>query len=282
MTYLITGATGGFGNYARHALKELVSHEDIYVLARNEEKAKALKEEGWNVRIGDYADRSSMEKALKGIDRLLFVSGAPGNRQAEHENVVIAAKDNGVSYIAYTSFADADHSTSILAPDHQFTERMIKESNIPHTFLRNNWYLENERPLIDLALKSGQFVYSAGEGKVGWALKREYAAVAAKAVAGADFPEVLELSGKPVSYEELAETLKKVTGKQIEIISTDEQEFVKTLENAGFPESGAHMLAAIQNDIKNHQLDVSSKDFEKALGKPLVSLYEGLKELLNK
>lgn len=134
MNYLITGATGGFGNYAMEYLKQLIPQENIYVLARNEEKGKTLEEKGWNVRFGDYADYSSMKNALQGIDRLLFVSGAPGNRQAEHENVVKAAKATGVSYIAYTSFADADHSTSILAPDHQFTEKVIADSGIAHTF----------------------------------------------------------------------------------------------------------------------------------------------------
>ena len=60
--------------------------------------------------------------------------------------------------------------------------------------MRNNWYLENEWPIIELALKTGRFVYAASDGKTGWALKREYAEVAAKAVAGSAFPEVLELS----------------------------------------------------------------------------------------
>ncbi|MBF8808701.1 MAG: SDR family oxidoreductase [Enterococcus lacertideformus] len=280
MTYLIKGATGGFGKYAQQYLKELVSQDEIYVLVRTPEKGRAFSEEGWNVRIGDYADLSAMKQALKGIDRLLFISGVPGNRQAEHRNVVTAAKESGVSYIAYTSFADVEHSTSVLAPDHQFTEKIIKSSGIHHTFLRNNWYLENELPLIHRALKSGQFVYSAGEGKTGWALKREYAEVAAKALAGADFPEILELSGKPVTYKELAKALKEVTGSSIEIVSTTEQTFMKILEQEGIPKSGIQMLIAIQRDIKNHQLDVSSKDFEEALGKPLVSLPEGLKELL--
>ena len=281
MNYLITGATGGFGNYAMEYLQQLVPQENIYVLARNEEKGKTLEEKGWNVRFGDYADYSSMKNALQGIDRLLFVSGAPGNRQAEHENVVKAAKATGVSYIAYTSFADADHSTSILAPDHQFTEKVIADSGIAHTFLRNNWYLENEWPLIELALKNGRFIYSAGEGKTGWALKREYAEVAAKALANLNFPEVLELSGKTITYEELAKELKKVTGKPIDIVATNDHEFIKHLEEAGYPESAAQMFAAIQKDIKNNQLDVSSKDFEQALGHPLVSLKDGLEELLN-
>ncbi len=43
MNYLITGATGGFGNYAMEYLKQLVPQENIYVLARNEEKGKHLK-----------------------------------------------------------------------------------------------------------------------------------------------------------------------------------------------------------------------------------------------
>ncbi|WP_206853114.1 SDR family oxidoreductase [Candidatus Enterococcus mangumiae] len=279
MTYLVTGATGGFGHYALNELKKLVPLEEIYVLARSEEKAEQLIEEGIEVRIGDYADPETMVQALKGIDRLLFVSGVPGNRQAEHQHVVEAAKEAGVSFIAYTSFADADHSTSILAPDHQFTEKIIKESGIKHTFLRNNWYLENEMPLIDLALKTGQFVYAAGEGKTGWALKREYAEVAAKVLAGTDYPEVLELSGKPITYQMLAEKVAKVSGKSIEILSLDTDGFIGKLTAAGFSQGGAEMTAAIQNDIRNNQLDVTSDDFEKVLGRELTSLEDGLKEL---
>lgn len=279
MTYLVTGATGGFGHYALEELKKLVPLEEIYVLARNEEKAQKLIEAGLQVRIGDYADRETMVQALQGIDRLLFVSGVPGNRQVEHQHVVEAAKETGVSFIAYTSFADADHSTSILAPDHQFTEKIIKESGIKHTFLRNNWYLENEMPLIGVALKTGQFVYAAGEGKTGWALKREYAEVAAKVLAGMDYPEFLELSGKPITYQTLAEQVAKVSGKPLDILSLAPDEFTDKLTASGFSQGGAEMTTAIQNDIRNNQLDVTSDDFAKVLGRELTSIEDGLREL---
>lgn len=279
MTYLVTGATGGFGHYALEELKKLVPLEEIYVLARNEEKAQKLIEAGLQVRIGDYADRETMVQALQGIDRLLFVSGVPGNRQVEHQHVVEVAKETGVSFIAYTSFADADHSTSILAPDHQFTEKIIKESGIKHTFLRNNWYLENEMPLIGVALKTGQFVYAAGEGKTGWALKREYAEVAAKVLAGMDYPEFLELSGKPITYQTLAEQVAKVSGKSLDILSLAPDEFTDKLTASGFSQGGAEMTTAIQNDIRNNQLDVTSDDFAKVLGRELTSIEDGLREL---
>ncbi|MDU5335133.1 SDR family oxidoreductase [Enterococcus sp.] len=280
MKYLVTGATGRFGNYALDFLKESVPTSDIYALVRSEEKNAALKEAGINLRIGDYADKKSMEKALQGIDRLLFVSGTPGNRQEEHANVVEAAKEAGVSYIAYTSFARADKATSPLAADHIFTEKLIEKTGIAHTFLRNNWYLENEMPIVDAALNGGKFVYAAGQGKTGWALKREYAEVAAKALQGKDFPAILELSGKPVSYEALAAALKTATGMEIEVVSSDNQGFIENLTVNGLPQPIAEMFLSFQSDIKDGQLDVVSDDFEKALGRTLLSLEEGFKELL--
>lgn len=279
MKYLVTGATGGFGGYALDFLKESVATADIYALVRSEEKGAALKEAGLNIRIGDYADKESMKQALEGIDRLLFVSGAPGNRQEEHANVVEAAKEAGVAYIAYTSFAGADKATSPLAADHIFTERLIEKSGIAHTFLRNNWYLENEMPIAGAALNNGKFVYAAENGKTGWALKREYAEVAAKALAGTEYPAILELSGKPVSYDALAEALKKATGKDFEVVRSDDQGFIDNLVGSGMPQPVAEMFLSFQYDIKNDQLDVVSDDFEKALGRPLVSLEAGLKEL---
>lgn len=280
MTYLVTGANGSFGGLALDFLKEFVPQDEIYALVRSEEKGAALKKAGFNVKIGDYADRTSMKEALSGIDRLLFVSGAPGNRQAEHENVVSAAKEAGVSYIAYTSIANAKDSKSSLAPDHIFTEKVIAESGIAHTFLRNNWYLENEMPIIGSALASGKFVYAAEEGKTGWALRREYAEVAAKAVAGTEYPEILELSGEPITYAELGQALKEATGQDIEIVASSDQIFVDSLAAAGLPQPVAEMFLTFQQDIKAGHLDVSSADFEKALGRPLTSHVEALKELL--
>ncbi|EAG3005314.1 SDR family oxidoreductase [Listeria monocytogenes] len=271
MTYLVTGATGGLGGYALNYLKELVPMSDIYALVRSKEKGADLKAAGFNIRVGDYSDAESMKQAFAGIDRVLFVSGAPGNRQVEHENVINAAKKAGVSYIAYTSFAGADKSTSALAEDHFFTEKVIEKSGIAHTFLRNNWYFENEMPMIGGALSAGKF---------GWALKREYAEVAAKAVAGADFPAILELSGPLMTYEELTKALKEATGKDFDVISSDDKGFVENLVSVGLPQAVAEMFLSFQHDIKNNQLDVVSDDFEKALGKSLTNRVDALRELL--
>ena len=282
MTFLITGATGGLGGYALQSLQGLVPASQIYALARNEQKAQTLKAKGVQVRLGDYADEASLEAAFEGVDRILFVSGAPGNRQQEHRNVVNAAKKAGVSFIAYTSFAQADKVNNMLSTDHQFTEKIIAESGIAHAFLRNNWYLENETTLLKAAVSSGELPFAAGEATVGWALKREYAEAAAQVLAGKrTFPAVIELSGKPVTYTQLAAAASEATGKTITAKPLDDDAFVQALLGLHVPEGGAKGLLAVQQLIKAGDLEVASHDFEDVLGKPLTALTDAVKEVLS-
>lgn len=285
MSILVTGATGGFGTYALAALKKLVPQDEIFALARSEEKAAQLKENGFSVKIATYDDPTSLEQAFHGIDRLLFVSSSEiGSRQPQHKNVIDAAKKAGISYIAYTSFGKADTATSPLAQDHAYTEKLILDSGIDHTFLRNNWYLENEGGVITAALKTGKFVHAGGEGKAGWGLKREFAELAARAVSGKfDFPSILEVGGPLLTYQELAEALEKVSGKKLEIISADADTASKFLQdNTDFPKDAADYFASAQEIVKSGSLAVEPDDMEKYLGKPLSSTEDALKELFIK
>ncbi|WP_034537821.1 SDR family oxidoreductase [Carnobacterium inhibens] len=284
MKYLLTGATGELGTYALHYLKEQVELNEIVVLARTEEKAAKLREQGVEVRIGDFGDYESLLERFSGIDRLLFISSQPGakvSRGEQHKNVVNAAKETGVSFIAYTSFPKGAGSKSPLAQDHILTEQLISESNISHTFLRNNWYIENEKDTLNAAVAGHTFMYSAGEGKTGWALKREYAEAAINVLTGkAATPEVLELSGNPITYVELAEALKIASDKTFEVIELSDADYQSSLTSNGIPEPVVGFILMIQNDIRNGELDVISNDFEKTLGKPLTPLVDALKEFL--
>ncbi|WP_205677833.1 NmrA family NAD(P)-binding protein [Brumimicrobium salinarum] len=98
---LVTGATGEFGKHAVQQLREKgVSTSDISVLSRSEEKAISYKEDGITVKTGDYTNYDSLVKAFEGVDKLLFVSSSEiENREAQHENVVRAAKSAGVKHI---------------------------------------------------------------------------------------------------------------------------------------------------------------------------------------
>lgn len=282
MTILVTGATGGFGNYALHALRKLVDPTELFALARNKEKADKLAEQGFQTKIGDYNDPDSLVRAFEDVDNLLFVSSSDlSARQVQHKNVIDAAEKSGVNYIAYTSFGKADTSESPLAQDHAYTEKLILATGIRHTFLRNNWYLENEGGLITAALKTGKFIHAGGSGKAGWGLKREFAEIAARAISDKfDFPSVVEVGGPLIDYQQLAEALENASGKKLVISQEDTTTVSQFLQDsADFPKEVADYFASAQEIVKSGSLAVEAADMENYLGKPLSSTEEALKEL---
>ena len=123
MKTLITGSTGHLGSATIEYLLNKVSANEIAALARNEEKAKTLKEKGIDVRIGNYDDYDSLVKAFQGIDKLLLISASEiGNRAAQHINAINAVKEAGVEHIVYTSFIrqkdDPNSALWFIAKDH--------------------------------------------------------------------------------------------------------------------------------------------------------------------
>ena len=146
MKYLVTGATGKLGSKIVDVLLKSVPASELAVSVRNPEKAEALKAKGVDVRHGDFDKPETLDEAFKGVERLLIISADGDNdtRIRQHANAVEAAERAGVSFIAYTSLADATESQNLMAPPHVETEGAIERTGIPHAFLRNNWYLENE------------------------------------------------------------------------------------------------------------------------------------------
>ena len=95
---LVTGATGQLGATVVKNLLEKTSANQVAALVRDESKASALKEKGVDIRIGDYEDTASLDKAMQGIEKVLLIAGTDeDNRLRQHQNVVDAAKNGGGS-----------------------------------------------------------------------------------------------------------------------------------------------------------------------------------------
>lgn len=281
MNYAVTAATGNFGQKAVKKLNELVGAENVTVIARNTEKATKLFPNNV-VKHGDYEDAASMEEALQGVDRVLFISSQPGgkvDRATAQKNVVDAMKKDGVKFVAYTSFPNAQKSSTPLADDHRVTENAIKKAGIDHAFLRDNWYLENEIGFLQNGAANRDALYWANN-KAGWALERDYAEAAAKVVSSNDAQEVYELAGKSLSYEELGKAIQEATGNDFAIKQVSQEEYTKSLEDAGLDSATAGLFASFQAPSNSGDLAEDSDDLEKALGRPVTPIVESIKELL--
>lgn len=284
MKLLVTGATGKFGTKVVETLLKTVPANQLAVSVRNPEKAEGLQARGVEVRQGDFDYTETLDSAFAGIDRLLIISADGDNetRIRQHANAVAAAERAGVKFIAYTSLANAQESTNLFAPTHQATETAIKKTGIPYSFLRNNWYLENEIPSIQGVLAGAPWVTSAGNGKVGWALQQDYAEAAATVLSGNGHENTIyELSGKPLTQEEFVSSLGNVLGKTTPIQQVDDVTYADIMKSVGVQDFVIPILVDIQRSIREGSLDVESNDFEKLLGRPATPTEEALTQVIN-
>lgn len=283
MKYLVTGATGKLGSKIVDVLLKTVPASELAVSVRNPEKAEALKAKGVDVRHGDFDKPETLDEAFKGIERLLIISADGDNdtRIRQHANAVDAAERAGVSFIAYTSLADATDSQNLMAPPHVETEGAIERTGIPHAFLRNNWYLENELGSIQGVLAGAPWVTAARDGKVGWALQDDYAEAAANVLLADDFDQdIFELSGPLHTQAELVEVLSEVLGREVPLQEVSLDAYAGVMRGAGVPEGAIPIVVGIQDSIRNGSLEVESNDFELVLGRPVTPLKEALQKLI--
>ncbi|MNN55282.1 Quinone oxidoreductase 2 [compost metagenome] len=117
---------------------------------------------------------------------------------------------------------------------------------------------------------------------MGWAGRRDYAAAAARVLAGEGHHNtVYELSGKPLTQEELASIVAGVSGREIEVQQVDDESYGRIMVSAGVPEAMIPFVVGIQRDIREGALDVESNDFDKLLDRPITPLGEVLKQIIN-
>jgi NAD(P)H dehydrogenase (quinone) len=284
MKILVTGATGKLGSMVVESLLKSVPASNLVVSVRNPEKAEGLRNLGVEVRQGDFDHPQNLDHTFKGIDRLLIISADGDNetRIRQHTDAVQAAVRAGVKFIAYTSLANAIESKNLMAPPHVATEAAIFKTGIPYSFLRNNWYLENEIGSIQGALAGAPWITSAGEGKVGWALQQDYADAAAAVLVGNDHENtVYELSGPLLTQDELASALGNVLGEKIAVQQVSDEKYAEIMKGLGLPDFVIPIVVGIQESIRNGSLEVESNDFEKVLGRPVTPINEALTQLVH-
>lgn len=281
---LVTGATGKLGSKIVETLLKKVPVNQLAVSVRNPEKAEGLRARGVDVRKGDFDYPETLDAAFAGVDRLLIISadGENETRIRQHANAIAAAERAGVKFIAYTSIANAKESANPLAPTHKATEEAIMKTGIPYSFLRNNWYLENEISSIQGVLAGAPWVTSAGNGKVGWALQQDYADAAVAVLTGSGHENTIyELSGKLLTQEEFVSALGNVLGKEVPVQQVDDKTYANIMKGAGVPDFLIPFLGEIQTGIREGTLEVESNDFEKLLGRSATPISDGLNQVVN-
>lgn len=237
---VVTGATGSLnGATVEHLLKR-VPAERIGVSVRDAAKAQYFADRGVRVRQGSYEDPAALRHSFEGAEQVLLVSSNDPHADAAalHSAGIEAAVAAGAQRILYTSHqAAGPDSLFAAAPGHAATERLLADSGVSWTSLRNGFYAHSLAWLLGPWQETGA-IAAPEDGPVSWTDRADAAEAAAVVLAGDrtfDGPVTLT-AGEAVTFNDVAIMASEVTGREIERVVVEDDQWVSQMVRAGTPE----------------------------------------------
>ncbi|TDO33265.1 NAD(P)H dehydrogenase (quinone) [Kribbella sp. VKM Ac-2527] len=246
---LVTGANG-----------QLASRTLAELRARGAAAVGGSRSIGDGVRRLDFDDPAGID--LRGVSTLVLVSaGFAEDDQvvARHTAVIEAAVRDGVTHVVYTSLTGTgDHLGFALA--HRVTEKLLKDSGLGWTILRNGLYAELFGALLMWADDGLESAF--GTGALSAVAREDLAATAAVVAAApaAHDRKTYELVGDPITADDVADRL----GVTHSTISLGEYR-ARLLASDGLLPFQPSMLSSIATSIRHGFLNNSSVDLRTLL-----------------
>lgn len=281
---VVTGATGKLGGAVVTQLLERVSADQIAVSVRDPEKVGALADRGVDVRHGDNDDPESLVRAFDGASTVLIVSLPRWGDEAVAANrtAIDAARRASVGRILYTSHAGAD-LLSAFDPCvvHARTEAYLLEAGVPFTTLRDGFYTDTPIRWAQQARDTGEMRFPE-DGPVSWTTREDIAAAIAALLADETLDQrIVNLTaGEAVDIAQLAAITSDLTGRDIRRVTVPDDEFVRSMIDAGTPEQGARVVLSIIAASRERRMSVVDPALAQLAGRPATPIRDVLADAL--
>ena len=219
MKILVTGGTGKVGAEVVRELQK--RNADIRMLVRKE---GAPTPKGVEVAIGDLLDPVSIQKALRGVDKLYLLNAVLPDELTQGLIAYDLAKRLKLKHIVYHSvfrvdhFKDVPHFASKLA-----IENALREFDVPFTIIRPNYFSQNDATIQDALTKAGIYPMPLGQVGISTVDVRDIAEATAIALTSdGHFGKTYNLNGPEVlSGPKIASIWSRLLGKEIRYTGDD-------------------------------------------------------------
>lgn len=248
MTIAITGASGHLGRATAEFVLRAVDPREVVLTTRRPELLADFAARGAKVRRVDFNDPETLPAAFRGVDRLLLIStDAIGSRLDQQRAAISAAARAGVRHVVYTSVPEPlPANPALVVADHAGTEQALRDSTVQWTMLRNNLYTHMQVPGIEHAVASGRLVSNAGAGATAYVTREDCARVAAAVlIQGGHEGLAYDVTGpEALTASDLAALAHEIGGRDIELVSVDDDAFTAGLRANGIPNATAVLVAS--------------------------------------
>jgi NAD(P)H dehydrogenase (quinone) len=227
-------------------VEELAKHvamENLTLISRTPDKLAHWADRGARICQGDYLDSASLDRAYVGNDTLMMISGLNIlKRIPEHQNAITAAKKAGIGHLVYTSVSGVHPmNRTPSSSDHVATERLLWESGLNFTVLRNQVYAEFATPMAEVALRTGEWRHVGENGLFSPVARLDIARCAATILREPEKHEKVsyEITGPElISFQQLARRFEVMYERPIQYIPLTAEEMWAQFDEWGAPRIG--------------------------------------------
>jgi NAD(P)H dehydrogenase (quinone) len=268
---VITGASGALNGATVEHLLERLPAERIGVSVRDVAKAQRFADRGVRVRRGAYDDPATLLDSFEGAEQVLLVSSSDpvADQDTLHRTAIDTAVAAGAKRILYTSHQNAAADSPFLAaPFHAAAERALAGSGVAWTALRNGFYAHSLDWLLGPWQSTG-VIAAPADGPTSWTDRADEAEAAAVILAGErpfDGPVTLTAT-EAVTFDDIARLASGLTGRRIERVVVDDEQWVADQIAHGTPEASARLLLTYFRAARRGDFAATDPTLEQLLGR---------------
>jgi uncharacterized protein YbjT (DUF2867 family) len=185
----------------------------------------------------DFENPETVAAAFAGIDTLFLVTPGSPYAARQEERLISEAKKVGVSRVVKLSGKIAEHHTVGFAVWNREAERQIKDSGIPYTILRGNFFMQNLFGSA-VSIKQGAFTMGPAAKQIALLDTRDTAAVAVAALTESGHSgETYDLNGPELlDGHAQAGVFSSVLDRPVKYLDVSATDFIENLRKFGMPD----------------------------------------------
>lgn len=237
---LVTGATGNIGKYV---VEELVNLNEKVVAAAFSEKKSEEKVEWVSF---DFNNPATFDTALDDVDRVFLIRPPQlAKPQKDMKPFLTKVKEKKIRHIVFVSLMGVERNRAV---PHRKIEDMIKELEIPYTFLRPSFFMQNLNTTHcdDIKFRDELFM-PVGKAKTSFIDTRDIASVASICLTEKEHKnKAYTLTGSDaLDYFEVSQILSVVLGRKITYKNPGLFQFRKTIIKRGTRKDFANIMTML-------------------------------------
>ena len=274
---LVTGATGNVGIEVVRLLQKTDARFVIGV--RDIARAKKTIGSGLEYVEFDFEKPATYKQALTNVRKIFLVRPPVISDVKKYFHPFIdLAKAQGVEHIVFLSLLGVEKNSVV--PHHKI-EKYILASNIPYTFLRASFFMQNLNTTHREDIrKHNEIILPAGKGKTSFIDVRDIAEVGFMAlIDDKHMNKAYDLTGsEALDYYQIAEIFSEVLGRKITYTNPSPLQFFMHMKAQGMKPGFIFVMIALYSTAKMGLAGRISDELPKLIDRASITVEQYVKD----